>query len=171
LIKIVIDRCQSKCQYAVCLISCRCNLAAFTGSPNGALLSSRALVLQGSLIAQIQGVGADYVYLNCGPLFHVATFMTTLATFLVGGNNVFTPRVDAEELCRLIADEGCTGGFIMGPTMDQIIELNADGRYNLKTLRSFAGKPAVEPLTGNRMMRRSLVIRIDQQIHVQHNHL
>jgi len=38
-----------------------------------------------------------------------------------GGTNVFTPRVEAEELCRLIADEGCTGGFIMGPTMDQII--------------------------------------------------
>ena len=54
--------------------------AAFTGSPNGALLSNRALVIQGSFIAQIQGVGADYVYLDCGPLFHVATFMTTLAT-------------------------------------------------------------------------------------------
>ncbi len=115
--------------------------AAFTGNPNGALLSHRALVVQGSFMAQIQGVGADYVYLNCGPLFHVATFMTTLATFLSGGTNVFTPRADAEELCRLIADEGCTGGFIMGPTMDQIIELNADGRYNLKTLRGFAGKP------------------------------
>ena len=88
--------------------------AAFTGSPNGALLSHRALVVQGSFMAQIQGVGADYVYLNCGPLFHVATFMTTLATFLSGGTNVFTPRADAEELCRLIADEGCTGGFIMG---------------------------------------------------------
>jgi len=115
--------------------------AAFTGSPNGALLSHRALVIQGSFMAQIQGVGADYVYLNCGPLFHVATFMTTLATFLSGGTNVFTPRVDAEELCRLIADEGCTGGFVMPPTMDQILELNADGRYNLKTLRGFPGKP------------------------------
>jgi acyl-CoA synthetase (AMP-forming)/AMP-acid ligase II len=114
--------------------------AAFTGTPNGALLSHRALVIQGSYMALIQGVGADYVYLNCGPLFHVATFMTTLATFLSGGTNVFTPRVDAEELCRLIDGEGCTGGFIMGPTMDQIIELNADGRYNLKTLRGFAGR-------------------------------
>jgi long-chain acyl-CoA synthetase len=114
--------------------------AAFTGTPNGALLSHRALVIQGSFMALIQGVGADYVYLNCGPLFHVATFMTTLATFLSGGTNVFTPRVDAEELCRLIDGEGCTGGFIMAPTMDQIIELNADGRYNLKTLRGFAGK-------------------------------
>jgi long-chain acyl-CoA synthetase len=116
--------------------------AAFSGNPNGALLSSRALVIQGSYMAMVQGVGADYVYLNCGPLFHVATFMTTLATFLSGGTNVFTPRADAEELCRLIDQEGCTGGFIMGPTMDQIMELNADGRYNLKTLRTFAGKPA-----------------------------
>ncbi|MGD0379207.1 MAG: AMP-binding protein [Acidimicrobiales bacterium] len=115
--------------------------AAFTGSPNGALLSNRALVIQGSFIALVQGVGSDYVYLNCGPLFHVATFMTTLATFLSGGNNVFTPRVDAEELCRLIAEEHCTGGFIMPPTMDQIIELNADGRFDLKSLRGFPGKP------------------------------
>jgi acyl-CoA synthetase (AMP-forming)/AMP-acid ligase II len=114
--------------------------AAFTGSPNGALLSHRALVTQGSYMALIQGVGADYVYLNCGPLFHVATFMTTLATFLSGGTNVFTPRADAAELCRLIAEEGCTGAFIMGPTMDQIIELNADGRYDLKTLRGFPGR-------------------------------
>jgi acyl-CoA synthetase (AMP-forming)/AMP-acid ligase II len=115
--------------------------AAFTGSPNGALLSNRALVVQGSLMTQIQGVGPDYVYLNCGPLFHVATFMTTLATFMAGGTNVFTPRVDAEELCRLISEEGCTGAFIMPPTMDQIVELNADGRYDLKTLRGFPGKP------------------------------
>jgi len=116
--------------------------AAFTGSPNGALLAHPALVIQGSFVAMIQGIGSDYVYLNCGPLFHVATFMTTLATFLSGGTNVFTPRVDAEELCRLIADEHCTGAFVMPPTSDQIIELNADGRYDLKSLRGFAGKPA-----------------------------
>jgi acyl-CoA synthetase (AMP-forming)/AMP-acid ligase II len=115
--------------------------AAFTGTPNGALLSHRACVIQGSFMARMQAVEADYVYLNCGPLFHVATFMTTLATFLSGGTNVFTPRVDAEELCRLIAEEGCTGAFVMPPTIDQILGLNAEGRYNLKTLRTFRGKP------------------------------
>jgi acyl-CoA synthetase (AMP-forming)/AMP-acid ligase II len=116
--------------------------AAFTGSPNGALLSHRALVTQGTIVGLLQHVDASYVYLNCGPLFHVATFMTTLATFLAGGTNVFTPRVDAEELCRLIAEERCTGAFIMPPTMDQITELNADGRFDLKSLRGFPGKPA-----------------------------
>ncbi len=115
--------------------------AAFSGSPNGALLSHRALVLQGTVMAQLQGIGPDYVYLNCGPLFHVATFMTTLATFVSGGVNVFTPRVDAEELCRLIATERCTGGFILGPTADQIVALNGDGRYDLRSLRTFAGRP------------------------------
>jgi long-chain acyl-CoA synthetase len=115
--------------------------AAFGGRPNGALLSHRALVLQGTTMAQLQGIGPDYVYLNCGPLFHVATFMTTLATFVAGGTNVFTPRVDTEGLCRLIASERCTGGFVIGPTVDQIVELNADGRYDLKTLRTFGGRP------------------------------
>ena len=115
--------------------------AAFGGRPAGALLSHRALVTQGALLGSLQGIGADYVYLNCGPLFHVATLMTTLATFVSGGTNVFTPRVEADELCRLIESEGCTGAFIMPPTMAQIVELNADGRYDLKTLRTFAGKP------------------------------
>jgi len=116
--------------------------AAFTGSPNGALLSHRALVTQGSYVARIMGIEADYVYLNCGPLFHVATFMTTLATLVSGGANIFTPRVDAEALCRIIDAEHCTGAFLMPPTIDQILELNADGRFDLKSLRTFGGKPA-----------------------------
>jgi acyl-CoA synthetase (AMP-forming)/AMP-acid ligase II len=67
--------------------------------------------------------------------------MTTLATFHMGGTNVFTRRVDAEELCRLIDAEQCTGAFVMGPTIKQILEVNKDGRYNLKSLRTFGGKP------------------------------
>jgi acyl-CoA synthetase (AMP-forming)/AMP-acid ligase II len=68
--------------------------------------------------------------------------MTTLATFVAGGTNVFTPRVDADELCRLIESERCTGAFIMLPTINQIIELNSEGQYDLHTLRTFAGRRA-----------------------------
>jgi long-chain acyl-CoA synthetase len=116
--------------------------AAFAGRPGGALLSHRALVTQGALLGSIQGIGADYVYLNCGPLFHVATLMTTLATFVAGGTNVFTPRVDAEELCRLIESEHCTGAFIMPPTINQILELHetSEHQYDLHTLRTFPGR-------------------------------
>jgi acyl-CoA synthetase (AMP-forming)/AMP-acid ligase II len=97
-------------------------------------------------MANLQRIDADYRYLNSGPLFHVATFMTTLATLLMAGTNLFTPRVDAEEVCRLVQDEGCTGAFLMGPTIDQILELNAADDagahpYDLSSLRTFRGKP------------------------------
>ncbi|HZN15106.1 MAG TPA: AMP-binding protein [Acidimicrobiales bacterium] len=116
--------------------------AAFTGTPNGALVSHTAVVVQDLIMANLQRIDSSYVYLNAGPLFHVATLMTTLATFHMAGTNVFTRRVDAEELCRLIDAEGCTGAFVIGPTIAQILEVNADGRFNLKTLRTFAGAPA-----------------------------
>ncbi len=116
--------------------------AAFGGRPNGALLSHTALLLQGLLISKAQDVGPDYVYLNCGPLFHIATFMTTLATLVWGGTNVFTPRVDAEELCRLIEAERCNGAFVVGPTLQQIADLNQEGRFDLRSLRSFRATPA-----------------------------
>jgi acyl-CoA synthetase (AMP-forming)/AMP-acid ligase II len=116
--------------------------AAFTGTPNGALLSQAAVLTQSLIMANLQRVDAGYTYLNCGPMFHIATLMTTLATYVFGGVNVFTPRVDAEELCRVIQAERCTGAFVMPPTIDQILEVNADGRYDLSSLRTFGGKPA-----------------------------
>lgn len=115
--------------------------AAFTGRPNGALLSHTAVVVQDLVMANLQRVDATYVYLNAGPLFHVATLMTTLATFHFAGTNVFTRRVEAEELCRLIESEKCTGAFVVGPTVGQITELNKDGHFNLKSLRTFGGSP------------------------------
>src|SRR5207247_3939579 len=77
--------------------------AAFTGRPNGALLSHWAVLVQDLVMGNLQRVDSEYVYLNSGPLFHVATFMTKLATFHFGGTNGFTRRVDAAELSPIIA--------------------------------------------------------------------
>ena len=115
--------------------------AAFAGTPNGALLSHTAVLVQDLVMGMMQEISSDYVYLNCGPLFHIATFMTTMATFHFGGTNVFTPRVEAEELCRLIEAEQCTGAFVMGPTIGEILELNREGRFDLTSLRTFGGSP------------------------------
>ena len=97
--------------------------AAFSGRPNAAMLSHTALIGQALMIGRLAEIDSTYVYLNCGPLFHIATFFSTLATFLHGGTNVFTPRVDAEELCRLIETEQCTGAFLMAPTSKQTIRI------------------------------------------------
>lgn len=120
--------------------------AAFEGRPNAAMLSHTALWAQSLVMANVQRVDAGYVYLNSGPLFHIATFMTTLATFQSGGTNVFVRRVEAEELCRIIEAERCTGAFLLPPTIDQIVEANRDRRYDLSSLRTFRGRPEWEAM-------------------------
>jgi acyl-CoA synthetase (AMP-forming)/AMP-acid ligase II len=115
--------------------------AAFEGRPNGALLSHAALIGQGLIIGRLSDIDSSAVYLNCGPMFHVATLFSTLATLVHAGTNVFTPRVDAEELCRLVERERCTGAFLVGPTLRQIRDLNRDRRFDLSSLRAPAGRP------------------------------
>ena len=66
--------------------------AAFDGRPNGALLSHTALIGQGLIIGRLSDVDSSSVYLNCGPMFHIATLFSTLATLVHAGTNVFTPR-------------------------------------------------------------------------------
>ena len=60
----------------------------------------------------------------------------------MGGTNVLTRRVDAEELCRVIEAEHCNYGFVMGPTAEEIMTVNAGGRYDLSSFRTFGGSPA-----------------------------
>jgi long-chain acyl-CoA synthetase len=115
---------------------------AFGGVPNGARLAHRAILAQDVMVAMVQRITEETVYLNSGPMFHMATLMTTFATLRMGGTNVLTRRVDAEELCRLIETERCNYGFMMGPTSAQMLELNKDGRYDLSSLRTFGGSPA-----------------------------
>jgi len=115
---------------------------AFGGTPNGALLSHQAILAQGLMVALVQRVTGDTSYLNSGPMFHMATLMTTFATFLMGGTNVLTRRVDAEELCRVIEAERCNYGFVMGPTAEEIMSVNAEGRYDLSGFRTFGGSAA-----------------------------
>jgi long-chain acyl-CoA synthetase len=116
--------------------------AAFGGRPNGSLLSHDAVLSQALMVALVQRIGEDTVYLNSGPMFHMATLMTTFATFHMGGNNVMARRTDGEAICRLIEAEHCNYGFVMGPTATEIMEVNKDGKYDLSSLRTFGGSPA-----------------------------
>ena len=120
--------------------------AAFEGRPNAAMLSHRALLAQGLLMAPWQGIDGTYVFLNSGPLFHIGTFMTNLSTFAVGGTNVFVRRSDGDLLCRAIHEHRCTGGFVVGPMVDAIVTANADGRYDLSCFRGRRGNPAFDAM-------------------------
>jgi acyl-CoA synthetase (AMP-forming)/AMP-acid ligase II len=85
--------------------------------------------------ATVREMRADDVFLNSGPLFHLGTWMCTLATFVLGGTNVYVTRVDAEHMLRVIADHRCTGAFLMPTTIDDLVTLNKEAGLDLSTLR------------------------------------
>ncbi|MGE5291496.1 MAG: AMP-binding protein [Micromonosporaceae bacterium] len=115
--------------------------AAFDGRPNAAMLSHSALIAHNMALAYIRHIPPGFVFLNSGPLFHVGTMMFCLATFHLGGSNVFTPAFDPEETCRLIEAERCTHAFLFGPMIDQLVTANAGGRYDLKSLHFMSHSP------------------------------
>jgi long-chain acyl-CoA synthetase len=115
--------------------------AAFDGQVNGALLSHRALLSQSMTLRLLERLDDKTVYLNSGPMFHIGSLRRTLAVLHAGGRNVLCRRVEATVLCELIDAERCTHAFLQPPTMAQMVEANADGRFDLSSLRSRPGGP------------------------------
>lgn len=108
--------------------------AAFGGTPNAALLSHTALFTQDLVIGRMLEISDESTFLTSGPLFHVATLMVATSVAHHGGCNVFLPRVDAEAICRAVEAERVTHAFLPRPTIEQIREVNADGRFDLSSL-------------------------------------
>ena len=115
--------------------------AAFEGRPNGALFSNVAIFVQDIVLAGMRGIDPRYCYLSCGPLFHYATLGPMLTTFHMGGKNVILGAADPEAICQAVERERCTGAFIVEPTLSKIVDLNRDGTYDLKSLRTTPGRP------------------------------
>jgi long-chain acyl-CoA synthetase len=92
-------------------------------------------------LLHIRQMTDGFTFLACGPLFHVGTMMFCLATFHLGGTNVFTPAFEPREVCRLIEAERCTQAFLFGPMIDQLVEANAGGTYDLSSLRFVSHSP------------------------------
>jgi long-chain acyl-CoA synthetase len=118
--------------------------AAFDGRPHGALLREAGLLQQAAIMGMLEETSPAYTYLNSGPLFHIATMVMTLATLVAGGTNVFVPKVDAAEMCGVIARERCNGAYILQPTAEEIASLNEDRRFDLSSLRVRTGVPAFD---------------------------
>ena len=97
--------------------------AAHDGRPNGAMLTNRGLHTAGVLHGVMNGVFEERpTFVACGPLYHIATFMGMVSTFLVGGTNVFLPRTDAAGICRAVDGEKVTWGYITGPTVSEVAD-------------------------------------------------
>ncbi|NML08426.1 AMP-binding protein [Sphingomonas sp. G-3-2-10] len=110
--------------------------AGFSGKPAASILTQRGIIAQSFCYAAQREFDSSLRYLNATPLFHVATLLDMCAAFLIGGRNIFVPQASAGEMCELIDREGITATFVLPPTIEQMLVENADGRFNLKSLRS-----------------------------------
>lgn len=108
--------------------------AGFSGRPAAALLSHESLIIMGWQGMMGQAISEESGYLVSGPMFHIGVMMGTLGTFLAGGRNVFVARVDAVALLENIQEHRVTHAFVPAPTVAQMREANADGRYDVSSL-------------------------------------
>lgn len=120
--------------------------AAFSGRPNAAMLSSRAIIAQAVLMGAYMGVDASHRYLNAGPMFHVGVFMENFATFVAGGTNVFVRRNDGAAIAEAVHRHRCTGGYIVGPMVDGVVAACAQHGFDLSCLRGRRGHAAFDAM-------------------------
>jgi len=116
---------------------------AFSGDPKLALLTHRGIVTQSLVIAAYRLIepGATR-YLASGPMFHVGVHLKLLANYLFGGLGILAPQPDAATLCRLIEHERVTSALLFTPTIDRMIQANADRRYDLSSLCDVPAEPS-----------------------------
>jgi long-chain acyl-CoA synthetase len=110
--------------------------AAHDGRPNGAMLTQQGLVASSFMHAAVNSLFEERpVFLAASPMFHIATLLGVLSTFLVGGTNVFLPRVTAKEACDLIESERCTWAYLTGPSISEVAEFATRPGRDLSCLR------------------------------------
>ncbi|MDT3441920.1 AMP-binding protein [Pseudofrankia sp. BMG5.37] len=116
--------------------------AAVSGRQCGSLLSHTNLIGMGMTTAWAGDIGAETVFLNSGPMFHIGNFQYFgISTFLFGGTNVVLTRVTASEVLRLLADERCTHAYLMPATIAEVVALQSTEQRDLSPLRATFAAP------------------------------
>lgn len=113
--------------------------AALIDRPAGSLLSHRNLLSMALVTGEFTGATSDSVFLNSGPLFHVANHqLESMPVYLRGGKNVYIRRSDAESILRIVHREKVTCAFLMPPTIAEIRRINKEAQLDIATLKSGA---------------------------------
>jgi len=92
-------------------------------------------------LIDIQQMSHETSFLQCGPLFHIGSFMVLMAVFHIGGTNVFVRRWDTKIVAEAIHEHRCNRAFIFIQTAQELAKFNADGRYDLKSVCSASMSP------------------------------
>jgi len=110
--------------------------AAHEGRPNGAMMTHQGLIAAGVVHAVMNGIFDERpVFLAALPLYHIATFMGSLSTLLLGGTNVYLARPAADEICGLLESERCTWAYLTGPLIGRVAEVAEESGADLSAFR------------------------------------
>lgn len=107
-----------------------------TGTPKGALLTHRSMMMNAGGTTRRLGLGPSDRMTSMIPLFHCAgCVMTLLGAILSGAAYVGVPSFDPETMFRVIEAERCT--FFSGVPTAYLVMLQspARGKYDLSSLR------------------------------------
>ncbi|GHF36498.1 long-chain acyl-CoA synthetase [Amycolatopsis bartoniae] len=120
-----------------------------------ALLSHLGIFVESLAVGRANEISDATVFLNSGPMFHMGTLVSTLATFHHGGTNVFLRRVEPLALCELIEQERCDRAFLTPPTVAAMREIVAERQFDLSSLwpglepgQWHSVTPSLNPTTG-----------------------
>lgn len=106
-----------------------------TGKPKGCLVCHRGWTLQIHLVGTEHAIRHDDVFLNTGPLYHLAPYWFCLAFLYLGAKVVIMKDFDALETLELIEKERITKVFMV-PTMVNFILNLPDKEKEGRDLRS-----------------------------------
>ncbi|MEV5712862.1 AMP-binding protein [Amycolatopsis mediterranei] len=111
--------------------------AGMSGSQCGSMLSHRNLLAMGATGGWLGDIDHTTAFLSAGPMFHIGNYQFWgVPAFLHGGKNVIVRRVAAAELLPLLARERCTHGYLMPPTIVELVELNTSAGHDLSAFRA-----------------------------------
>ena len=120
--------------------------AAFSGHPNAAMLSHRALLAQGKAAGGLHGGRPRPTAISApGRCSTWARSCSPWPRFVAGGANVFVRRNEGEDIVPGDRPGGCTGGYVVGPMGAEAAEANRDGRWDLSTFRGARATPTSTP--------------------------
>ena len=98
-----------------------------TGLPKGVMYHHRGAYLQALAMAHHAGLGPESVFLWTLPMFHCNGWCFTWAVTAAGGAHLCLPRVDPDEIWRLIGAEGVTH-LNAAPTVLTALAYNPEAR-------------------------------------------
>lgn len=124
-----------------------CYTSGTTGYPKGAMISHKNRITDmNHQVTDFEYIETEDVYLNMGPLFHVAVMALAMAHLYKGCTVVIVKEVNAKRIFELIEEERVRT-FWAAPTMVQmLLDFPEKEKFNLSSIKTIAYSGSPMPM-------------------------